>query len=378
MTYEIEFAGSDIQVRRCRGRRVSAFTPVGELRFHRRASSKSIVAAPAPSNPLLASATTRVLELDGVGGVSRSPVDLSDGPLTIVNDGISRRVELTPVPAFHRRDAGAAARGRLPRTDAGNRPHGPRQPCGDRVEPTVPSCWLLEAMKMEHVIRAPQAGRVAEISVAKAIRSMKAIGLSNLSRQFDAVRRPADRLPGNKRFMSPERHRKRARNKLGTREESSMFQEKLVCCGFLAVCWRRRLLTAGAAWAEDITVYTALEDDQLAAYKEAFEKNHPDIKINWVRNSTGPITARLLAEKGNRQADVVWGLAATSLLVLDAEGMLEGYAPKDDRPGQTELPRCRQSAEVGRHGRLGVGHLLQRAGRSGQGRAASRRPGPTC
>lgn len=84
---------------------------------------------------------------------------------------------------------------------------------------------------------------------------------------------------------------------------------------------------AATANAEDITVYTALEDDQLAAYKEAFESANPDITINWVRDSTGVITSRLLAEKDNPQADVIWGLAATSLLVLDAEGMLEGYAP---------------------------------------------------
>ncbi|MGH6931135.1 MAG: putative 2-aminoethylphosphonate ABC transporter substrate-binding protein [Dongiaceae bacterium] len=93
-------------------------------------------------------------------------------------------------------------------------------------------------------------------------------------------------------------------------------------------------ILAAVAWAgptpavaEDLVVYTALEDDQLTAYKEAFESANPGITINWVRDSTGPITARLLAEKDNRQADVVWGLAATSLLVLDAEGMLEGYAP---------------------------------------------------
>src|SRR5215510_2565583 len=83
------------------------------------------------------------------------------------------------------------------------------------------------------------------------------------------------------------------------------------------------------ASAKDLIVYTALEDDQLAAYKSAFEAENPDITINWVRDSTGPITARLLAEKSNRQADVVWGLAATSLLILDREGMLEAYAPSD-------------------------------------------------
>jgi iron(III) transport system substrate-binding protein len=88
-------------------------------------------------------------------------------------------------------------------------------------------------------------------------------------------------------------------------------------------------VAATAASATDLIVYTALEDDQLAAYKSAFEAENPDIMINWVRDSTGPITARLLAEKSNRQADVVWGLAATSLLVLEKEGMLDGYAPSN-------------------------------------------------
>lgn len=76
-----------------------------------------------------------------------------------------------------------------------------------------------------------------------------------------------------------------------------------------------------------ITVYTALEDDQLERYLAAFREDYPDIEVNLVRDSTGIVTAKLLAEKDNPQADVVWGLAATSLLVADAEGMLEPYAP---------------------------------------------------
>jgi hypothetical protein len=77
----------------------------------------------------------------------------------------------------------------------------------------------------------------------------------------------------------------------------------------------------------ELTVYTAVEAEDLARYAETFNKDHPDIKINWVRDSTGVVTAKLLAEKNNPQADVVWGLAATSLLVLKTEGMLEPYAP---------------------------------------------------
>lgn len=84
-----------------------------------------------------------------------------------------------------------------------------------------------------------------------------------------------------------------------------------------------------AAKAEtELTVYTAVEAEDLKKYAAKFNEDHPDIKIKWVRDSTGIVTAKLLAEKNNPQADVVWGLAATSLLLLKSEGMLEAYAPK--------------------------------------------------
>ncbi len=76
-----------------------------------------------------------------------------------------------------------------------------------------------------------------------------------------------------------------------------------------------------------LLVYTALETDQIKAYQEGFNKVYPDIEIKWVRDSTGVITAKLLAEKSNPQADVVMGVAASSLALLDKQGMLEPYAP---------------------------------------------------
>ena len=76
-----------------------------------------------------------------------------------------------------------------------------------------------------------------------------------------------------------------------------------------------------------LTVYTALETDQIKAYETGFNKVNPNIEIKWVRDSTGVITAKLLAEKGNPQADVVMGVAASSLALLDSQGMLIPYAP---------------------------------------------------
>ena len=98
---------------------------------------------------------------------------------------------------------------------------------------------------------------------------------------------------------------------------------------------------AGPAVAQELTVYTALEADQIKAYKTAFEKANPGITIRWVRDSTGIVTAKLLAEKSNPQADVVMGVAATSLLLLEKEGMLAPYAP----PGLDKIKPAMRDAK---------------------------------
>ena len=100
-----------------------------------------------------------------------------------------------------------------------------------------------------------------------------------------------------------------------------MFKRTALATGLLAAC----VFQAQAS--TELTVYTALEVEQLRAYKQAFEKQHPDIEIKWVRDSTGIVTAKLLAEKDRPQADVIWGLAGSSLTILKQQGMLEAYSP---------------------------------------------------
>lgn len=92
-----------------------------------------------------------------------------------------------------------------------------------------------------------------------------------------------------------------------------------------------------------LNVYTALEDEQVAEYLADFKEKYPDVTVNVTRDSTGIITAKLLAEKDNPQADVVWGLSAASLLVLDGQDMLQPYAPAGvDRI----LPEFKDTAET--------------------------------
>ena len=78
----------------------------------------------------------------------------------------------------------------------------------------------------------------------------------------------------------------------------------------------------------EILVYTALEDDELPVYLEKFKTSHPEIDVKIVRDSTGVVTAKLLAEKENPQADLIWSVSATSVIVLDKSGLIEPYAPK--------------------------------------------------
>ncbi len=78
----------------------------------------------------------------------------------------------------------------------------------------------------------------------------------------------------------------------------------------------------------DINAYISIEEESLEPYLAFFKAQYPKINVNITRDSTGIITAKLIAEKDNPQADIIWGLATTSLLVMDKGGMFEGYNPK--------------------------------------------------
>ena len=66
----------------------------------------------------------------------------------------------------------------------------------------------------------------------------------------------------------------------------------------------------------DITVYSALPSDTVGPYLTAFKAEHPEIRVKLVNAVTLDLVARLLAEQKNPKADVVWGLAVSSMLTL--------------------------------------------------------------
>ncbi|MDR1734248.1 MAG: extracellular solute-binding protein [Oscillospiraceae bacterium] len=83
-----------------------------------------------------------------------------------------------------------------------------------------------------------------------------------------------------------------------------------------------------SAISDTINVYTALEDDIIQAYLVSFYEKYPNIEIKITRDATGTIVSKLIAEKDNPIADVVWGTAVTSILSLGDYDLIEPYDPE--------------------------------------------------
>ncbi|WP_297439104.1 putative 2-aminoethylphosphonate ABC transporter substrate-binding protein [uncultured Clostridium sp.] len=80
---------------------------------------------------------------------------------------------------------------------------------------------------------------------------------------------------------------------------------------------------------KELTIYTALEEEQVTEYIKAFETKFPEIDVNLIMDSHGIISAKVLSEKENPQADVIWGLSAINMIGLDKQGLLEPYKPEN-------------------------------------------------
>src|SRR5438876_11565274 len=61
---------------------------------------------------------------------------------------------------------------------------------------------------------------------------------------------------------------------------------------------------------------------------KAVNKSLPNLDVKMRRLSTGDSSSRFMAEKDNMKADLVWGVAASNMLVFKNAGLLEPYAPK--------------------------------------------------
>ncbi len=120
-----------------------------------------------------------------------------------------------------------------------------------------------------------------------------------------------------------------------------------------------------------VTVYTALENDQLQPFKQAIEADVPDVEISWVRDSTGVITSRFLAEKDNPRAGSRARSRRHLAAALREDEPARGIQARRRRCAEARLSRHLRPLYLDRHGRLPRGGLLQHGGsREGKGCSA--------
>lgn len=88
------------------------------------------------------------------------------------------------------------------------------------------------------------------------------------------------------------------------------------------------------ASADPLTIYTALEDDEVSDYMAVAKAAMPDVEFHVLRLSTGDLAARMLAEGKNPRNDVIWGFAVTNMLDPRIHDSLQSYLP----PAAAQLP----------------------------------------
>ncbi|MEI2296674.1 ABC transporter substrate-binding protein [Ensifer sp. MJa1] len=86
-------------------------------------------------------------------------------------------------------------------------------------------------------------------------------------------------------------------------------------------------LLSTAAYAENLVLYTSQPNEDAQATVDAFQAANPGIEVEWVREGTTKIMAKLMAEieAGNPVADVLLIADTVTMQRLKEAGHLEGY-----------------------------------------------------
>ena len=80
--------------------------------------------------------------------------------------------------------------------------------------------------------------------------------------------------------------------------------------------------------AAELNAYSVMPEKYASRIFAEFTKD-TGIKVNFLRFSTGEALARLTAEKGNPQVDIMMGGPADMYAAASKEGIFEAYRPAD-------------------------------------------------
>src|ERR1044072_2869495 len=95
-----------------------------------------------------------------------------------------------------------------------------------------------------------------------------------------------------------------------------------------------------ACAAESLKAYSIWPENYARPMLEAFEKA-TGIRVNFIRFSSGEALARLIAEKGNPQVDVLFGGPVETFTAGEDQGIFDAYSP----PSAADLPPRFKSAK---------------------------------
>lgn len=76
-----------------------------------------------------------------------------------------------------------------------------------------------------------------------------------------------------------------------------------------------------------LLIYTGVGPEYYEPYLVPFQAQYPHIEVQVEYDVASQVAERLIAEREEPQADVVWAVAGSSLLRAAVEGVLEPYAP---------------------------------------------------
>jgi iron(III) transport system substrate-binding protein len=102
------------------------------------------------------------------------------------------------------------------------------------------------------------------------------------------------------------------------------------------------LTTPAAAASGKLVLYTSQPNEDAQSTVDAFKQHHPDVEVEWIRDGTTKIMAKLRAEQaaGAPQADVLLIADTLTMESLKQEGLLLAYpdAPTDAYPAGLHDP----------------------------------------
>jgi iron(III) transport system substrate-binding protein len=98
----------------------------------------------------------------------------------------------------------------------------------------------------------------------------------------------------------------------------------------------------GGAARTPLIVYSPHGRDLLSYYEQAFEREHPNVDVQWVDMGSQDVLDRLRSEKANPQADVWFGAPAETFNRAAREGLLAPYTPSwaAQVPAEAHDPRA--------------------------------------